>query len=248
MRKIKSFLILKRFLLLGLIIISCSNPLSKEQYVAYVNGEGLAVTMFKQYLAKNKAQVYSQFSQKYPILNPSGFWQTTFGNNEIPAEVLKKKALDESVNILVQQILAKKEGLLEDISYSGFLEKLETTNEYRKQSVTNKKIIYGPAEYTEVAYFDYLLSLVVIELKDRLALNEFNVTENKLKEFYENNRLELYRKKDSVNTTEYYPFDDIKTLVRSNYIDNQYERYINNLIADADIKINYDVYNSLLIE
>jgi hypothetical protein len=248
MKKIKLFLTPGGILFLGLIFLSCSNQGPNEQYVAYVNGEGIATAMFKQYIAKYKAQVYSQFSQKYSVINQSGFWETSFGNNEVPAEFLKRKALDECTIIITQQILAREEGLLEDISYSGFLNKLESTNEQRKQSVTNKKVIYGPVEYTEAAYFDYLLSLVIIELKERLARNEFNITENKLRDFYESHKNELYRRKDSANTSDYYSFDDIKTLVRSNYIDDQYEYVIKKNIANAEIKINDNVFNQVKIE
>jgi hypothetical protein len=243
-------LILTPFIILfvGLFFISCSSQAPKENYVAYVNGEGIAVTLFKKNIVKYKTNVYNQFSQKYTNQTADGFWETSFENDKVPSEVLKRKALDESIRIITQQILARNKGLLEDISYSGFLNRLNSLNESRKQTVINKKVIYGPIEYTESEYFDYLLSLDIIALKEKLAREDFDISENNIRAFYNSNKNELYRKRDSMNVVQYYSFDEIQTVVRSNYIDDQYERLIDNLIATSEIEVNNDVFNQISIE
>lgn len=77
--------------------------------------------------------------------------------------------MDQLVKAKVQQIEAKKYGILDDTSYDAFLSKLKQENERRSAALAKGQIIYGPTQYTEQMYYGYVLSNIAIQLKKALA-------------------------------------------------------------------------------
>jgi len=98
------------------------------------------------------------------------------------------------VQIKIQQIEAKKYGVVSDISYLGFLKALEVENLRRLEAKRNNKVIYGPVQYSEDVYYNYLFSNMVVRLKSVLSEEVFDVSIGKLKEAYEKDKDSLYRK------------------------------------------------------
>lgn len=60
--------------------------------------------------------------------------------------------------IRAEQILLKEKGVIEDYSYTKFMEQLKKENEKRKEAIENNQVIYGPKQYDKKVYFDYYYS------------------------------------------------------------------------------------------
>ncbi len=155
-----------------------------EPWVAKVNGEPIAVREFERRVLGNRAAAYSYFAGKYGATDSAEFWTTSYGG-EAPLAWVKERALQECVRIKVEQILARHKGVVEDISYGAFLERLAQENERRRKALELGQPIYGPMQYEEDQFFSYLLSNVVIEVKRRLAQGELRASDEELREYYE---------------------------------------------------------------
>lgn len=139
--------------------------------VAKVNGYPIYNEEFQQRVNEKKAEVFNYFSKKYKVEDSRTFWSTSF-EGEVPNEMVRKKAFDECIRIKVQQIWAKDQGLIKDISYRTFLKDLKTENRRRTKALKNNEIIYGPEQYGEVEYFSYRFINLVIKLKEKLSEKE----------------------------------------------------------------------------
>ncbi|MFC5531432.1 peptidylprolyl isomerase [Cohnella yongneupensis] len=152
--------------------------------VATVDDEPITVKELMPKLIAHRSEVLAYFKNKYNAIPGVGFWTSSF-DGEIPSEMLKKAALDECVAIKVQQIAGKEKGLVKDISYSQFLKDLKKENARRKTAIENKKVIYGPEQYTEAVYFSILFSDLVHKLKGK-ADERLIVSEEEIKQYYDN--------------------------------------------------------------
>jgi hypothetical protein len=166
-------------------------------YVATINNEPISVKEFKEFLNKNRSQIYDYFSHNYEIKDIQNFWNTNF-NGEIPGEIIKQKTIEQCSKVKIQQLLAKKYDLVKDISYSAFLKDFERENELRKQGNEGKKVTYGLSEFNELTYFNYNLSIMVIQLKEKLAKELFTVSEEKLRDYYHKNKNVRYKRQEFV--------------------------------------------------
>ncbi|GIO34589.1 MULTISPECIES: peptidyl-prolyl cis-trans isomerase [Paenibacillus] len=166
--------------------------------IATVNGEPVQVNEFQRAVQANKARVIDYFYEKYGAVQSASFWTASYGG-EVPIERLKKKALEESVNLKIQQIIAKEQGVLTDIRYSVFLQNLSDENERRKKAIEKKEVVFGPAQYTEDAYFEYVMTNAILSVKKRFMEHDWKPDEHQLKQFYETKKSELYQAPAAVN-------------------------------------------------
>jgi len=161
--------------------------------VVRINGTPVAKGEFLILLSQQRAAVFNYFRDKYGTQDHPTFWTTSYGG-EIPAEKAKELALKEIVRIKTQQQLAQQHGILVDTSYAAFSSKLQQENQRRKQMVDQGQVIYGPIQYDEAGYYDYLISNMIIDLKEQLVNNNVIIfTDTSLQSFYELNK-ERYRK------------------------------------------------------
>lgn len=199
--------------------------------IATVNGEPICKQEFTQQLRREKALIYNYFKDKYGVEDSSTFWTDSYGG-EKPLNLIRRTALKQCIRTKIQQILAKQNGIIADCTYSRFLADLGRENVRRKRAIEDKEPIYGPVVYEEGRYFDYLLSIVVINLKEKLLRKgAFSVTEEELKEYYAG--------------AEYDPeqsFDNLKGIIKLRIIDRKYEELIDGLVRQASININHDIY------
>ncbi|MNG35315.1 hypothetical protein D3C84_1220210 [compost metagenome] len=68
----------------------------------------------------------------------------------------------------VQQQLAQSNGLEVSADYGQFLQRLREENERRKALLQTGSPIYGPTQYSEWSFYDYIHSNLVIKLKEKL--------------------------------------------------------------------------------
>jgi len=168
-----------------------------EPWVAKVDGEPLSARLFERRLMRNRAAAYRYFSQKYGVSDSADFWTTPHAG-ETPLDWLKTRALDECVRILVEKTLARDHGVPTDTSYLAFLQRLERENQRRREAVAAGEPVYGPQQYGEDEYFNYSFTNMVIELKRRLAADEFAASDDVLRQRYEQSKDTLYNRGDRV--------------------------------------------------
>ncbi|MBP3961573.1 peptidylprolyl isomerase [Paenibacillus lignilyticus] len=169
----------------------------KSGVVATVDDEPITVEEFMPKLVKHRSEILAYFKKKHNVEPDKGFWTSSY-DGEIPGEMLKKAALDECITIKVQQIAGKEKELVKDISYSQFLKDLHAENARRKTAVENKKVIYGPEQYTEDVYFSKLFTDMTHKLMDEVN-EQHPVSEEEIKHYYDHAISEnKYKKIDQV--------------------------------------------------
>lgn len=195
------FMILVSTVFIAAIVISSilllNHTLSYE-YVAIVNNERIEEREFLRQLDLERANTYSYFKQKYNADVSGDFWNKNF-NGEVPAKYAKDRALKECISIKIQQALAKKNGLIDDITYDAFLKKLSQENKRRKDAVSKRQVVYGPIQYDENGYFNYVFSNLIMKLKEKLADTEYKPTDAELKAYYERVRNDFYKEEDTID-------------------------------------------------
>ncbi|BBH21552.1 hypothetical protein Back11_28970 [Paenibacillus baekrokdamisoli] len=152
--------------------------------VATVNGEPISVYEFNQRMRMNRTRILLHFQTQYGAQETPEFWTSSF-DGEVPLEMLKKEALDECIRIKLQQLLARDKGLVQDISYAAFLKQFNHENNRRKAAIKAKEVIYGPVQYSEETYFEYVFSNMQSQLKDKLKGKEIAYTSEDLRQYYE---------------------------------------------------------------
>ncbi len=181
--------------------------------LATVNGEPVYVREYKMKLKSNTTQVLSYFNENYGAETKENFWTNSY-NGEVPVEVARKKALDDIVEIKVQQILAKEKGIIESTDYKEFLKELENENRQRKDALKSNKIVYGPDNYGEIEYFKYSFDNMVSKLKEKLMENELSIPEDRLESMYVLLKETRFRLPDNIKILAItIPFTDEKGII-----------------------------------
>jgi hypothetical protein len=163
--------------------------------VATVNSDVITTPELKLCEEKFKPSVILEYKTNYYLNYDENFWNNT-SVDESPAHHLRKKALNEAIQIKIQQQLAREMGLVKDITYKAFLVNYRNENLRRKEDLLKHKVIYGPTQYTEENYYDYLFSNLVLKLKQELGKSKFNHSEAQLRIMYDNVKDSLYKLPD----------------------------------------------------
>jgi hypothetical protein len=172
--------------------------MSKQQpsELLKINGVPVEAEEFQLFLDQKRPKVIGYFKEKYGAEDSPSFWTTSY-SGEIPIDMAKQLALEELTHVKIQQLLSKENGLLEDVSYSSFLDNLSRENERRKEAVRKKQVIYGPKKYDEWGYYNYLFSNLVIKLKEKLAQEGKAISEQEAVAYYTATKDKFYKKEDS---------------------------------------------------
>ena len=114
----------------------------EDTYIAIVDGEEIHVSEFQRAIRANRAEIIKYFHEKYDAAQSADFGPP-YGD-ETPLELIKKKALEDSIHLKIRQILAKEQGVLSDISYDGFVQNLMLENERRQQAIKKNQVVFDP--------------------------------------------------------------------------------------------------------
>lgn len=158
----------------AVVLISCVFLFIRHQagvkdtdVVAHIDGEPVTVRELVRTMLRKKADVYAYFKLAHGADDHPEFWTTDYGG-ETPLGKIKEDALNELAAIKVQQSMAKEKGIVQDISYTSFLNELKAENARRREALENNRVIYGPRQYDETGYFDLVFENMTAELKRRL--------------------------------------------------------------------------------
>jgi hypothetical protein len=217
------------FLIFLLIAISCSKD--NTDTVAWLGNETISKSELKHWMLLEKANVYNYFYRKYGVNDSDDFWTQKLGN-EVPLEKLKETALEKARRCKVQQIIALKKGIIKTANFDEIISELEKVNVERNMKVENNEPIYGPVQFTSRTYFFHVFDKMQIELKTELAKDELKPSKDVL----------LSMQKDKADAKK-----DISGFLTMQYVDKNYDTYIDKLVYVADMKINTKVYKKISV-
>lgn len=218
------------FLLLVFIALSCGEQ--EQNVVAWINNEAITKAELKHWMLLEKANVYNYFYRKYGVNDNNKFWTQKQGN-EIPIDKLKKTALEKAKRCKIQQIIALNKGLIETTNFDNIIGELETVNAERERKVENGEPVYGPVQFTSRTYFSHVFDKMKIELKTELAKDELKPDKKDL----------LGMQKDLTQSLE-----DISGFLTMQYVDLNYESYIDKQMIGLQINLNEAVYKKISID
>jgi len=210
------------------ILLYQSAPLTGNETVLTVNGEPVCHAEFSLIMSGLRANVFSYFSQKYGVEGDTDFWTSRYGS-EVPEELLRESTISKLKRIKVEQILMKQHGLILDVSYAEFLRDLETENDRRRKALSKNLPIYGPKQYEERVYYDYLHSVRTEKLKQILSKQELLVSETEAQRFYEDNKKLRYKKTDQ-------SYEEVRSQIERALLNAKYDAMIENLAIQADVE------------
>lgn len=143
-----------------------------DAVAATVDGEPITVSEFELLLLnKTRSELIGNLVAQGIDVNEKGFWQRRLGD-ETPEETAKQQTLRELVSIKVQQIAARDQGLLPDLSYAAFLKQWKEENAERQSKADKGEVIYGPVRYDVYNYYVHRLALMTTDLKQALWSKE----------------------------------------------------------------------------
>jgi len=242
-----------------------SDKLNPETSVLLINGEAIQLGEFLLVAKQVKNDVFTLFEKQ--INGKDAFEEGKFRNTNFngitPVEKLKQETGKHLIRIKTEQWLAEKYKIIQKFNYSDFILNLEQENKRRLNAVKNKKPVYGPVQYSEEFYYNYLYNNMVIKLKNILGSEVFNFTDNRYKEYYETNKDIHYRKSSAKGgllakrevLQGFKSFDEVKEQIRYRLIDEEYEKLIDKYSSTAELKetdntlsrnINYDNLTGLM--
>ena len=213
---------------------------ARQTPVMTVGGYAVEDAKFRWCMDRQRAQVFRQFSAQGGLTYGETFWQTPCGETT-PAQSL----LDKTVAVLkrdkCEQLLFKELGLLDDVSWTAFLKRLEQGNAQRQETVRKGGIVYGPVSFTSQQFYDHTMARLRIQAQDRLALKEFDLSDKALRAWYDANQKRFAKSAAVTANKKASPapaFDKIREQVRSHYLDAMYETYLQSRIDAAKVTRN----------
>ncbi|GIP30128.1 hypothetical protein J23TS9_52580 [Paenibacillus sp. J23TS9] len=178
-----------------------------EATVLTVNGEAVTVQEFEAAMSRERLATIRLFQSRYGAEYRQGFWQKEYGG-QTPRDALRQKALEQITQLKVQQIAAKKAGLVKDITYGGFLKAREEENRRRQEDAGGGKVVYGPLKYGVEEYYQYTINNLLIRLQEWLSARELSPSPEAIAMFYQKNKDTLYKKSPSIQTKKLFVPDE----------------------------------------
>ena len=169
----KKFLIISvLFLLLAVtvgVILFClcerkDTGINPDTVVATVDGEPIVFAELCFAAGDIRSDVISYFYNTYSAEQTENFWQSEF-NGENPNSRLYSLTFEEAVRIKTEQLMMREYGIADDLSYKSFYDSFMAENKRRAKAIENDEIIYGPKQYTEISYFEYIHNNRLLKLK-----------------------------------------------------------------------------------
>lgn len=218
------------FLVVLLIAVGCNK--TKPTFVAWLDNEAITKSEMKHWMLLEKANVYNYFYRKYKVEDSKHFWTQKKGD-EIPLEKLKETAIQKAKRCKIQQLLAREKGIIKTANFDEIVGKMKKVNAERKQKVEKGEPIYGPVQFTTRTWFFHVFDKMVIELKNELAKNELKPGNEELMQMQKNSG------QASVDNSGF---------LTMQYVDSNYEEYIDSLMSATDFKITSEVYKKISLE
>ncbi len=156
--------------------------------VGSVNGYDIYAGELSDQMARDRSEVMTYFESKYNATVDGDFWNTEF-DGTTPMDYLRDYSMEKVKKYKLQMGLAVKYGLRKksEISYEYMQEALEKENIERSSKVAAGQPIYGPQAYSNDTYYEYILSNLIIKLKEHMSVEgePLYTTDEGYKAYYE---------------------------------------------------------------
>lgn len=166
------FIITAIFLtLMCLVWFLTKKNLNDDDTVAYVNDMPVSYGEYMLIVDETRGETSAYFYENYHVDESVDFWSETavFGG-ENPLEVLKETVLASVTKIKLEQQLMIEYGIVtaDDVTYKSFLKLFEKENLRRKTTIEQGGVVYGPEQYTQTGYYNYLHEARLQELREAM--------------------------------------------------------------------------------
>ncbi len=202
-------------------LCACSKEEAAVNSVMTVNGEAITENEFEYFRKKYKSQVLNDCLEKFGVEYSENFWQTEF-DGVTPEEILRQRVTEECVMAKIQFLLMKEEGIYDDISFEALEEKARKFNEENE----NKEGVVGIKSIQMSQFYTYYLQTGIMELKNIYAEGKLKPDEKEIEE-----KISELRGSLSVEYEQ-----DFESIAKSKLKEEKYEKYIDKLYAEAEIK------------
>jgi hypothetical protein len=227
MTSTKAYVYTSLFAISCVLFFSCNK--NDTSVIAWVNQYPVSSAEFKHWMLLQRAEVHNYFYNKYQLADSEDFWETE-KEGESPLEMLKEMALEKALRCKVQQITALEKGIVDHIDFDRMMLEMQEENLKRKRKIENGEVVYGAKRYTERTYFAHEFDKLVIQLKAVLAKDELKPAKKDLEALIEN---------------EDYPLEEHTGFYQLQYVENNYDHYIDSLVNTAAIELNNKNWNAL---
>ena len=218
MKKLLSVVLVFTFVLT---FFACAKEEVLQNAVATVNGETITGVEFEYFRKKYKAQVLNECLEKFSVEYTEDFWQTEF-EGTTPEEILYDKVLEECVRAKIQLVLMKEEGIYDDISFEGLRLQAESFNAENQ----NKEGVVGIKSIQMSQFYSYYLQTGIMELQNIYAEGKLKPDEKEIEE-----KISQFAGTDNDINEE-----DYESIAVSKLKTEKYEKYIDELYENAEIK------------
>jgi hypothetical protein len=156
--------------------------------VETVDGAALPVREYELFLSQDRAETFAYFQQHDGVGDSATFWTTAHGG-QTPTAYIKRVALADATNAVVQQVLATEYGVVSGFTYAGFLQAWQAQNVSRASALAAHQVIYGPTSYSESDYFTYVSDQMSEQLQTTLTgKGVIKVTDAALESYYDSHK------------------------------------------------------------
>ena len=132
----------------------------------------------------NIARTAREYGAKEGIdVNAPGFWEQK-RDGVSPMDRVRELTDGEAVHQKGIQILAKENGMIDEIGYEAFLKQYQEENKQRKQMKEEGKVLYGHLELSVSQYYSYRQSQLEQALEEFAEQKIVTIREEELKAYY----------------------------------------------------------------
>lgn len=196
--------------------------------VFYVNGVPVYQEELKFQVEDLRLSVRNELINNYQIVPEEFSWNYKYDNERTALEYLMEKAIQNCAYFKLIQQEGKVRSLVEKIDYPSIKSQKEEENRDRTEKKETNQVFYGVLQFTEKEFYDYFnrnLKIQVINAMEKEGTFQF--TKEELQELY--NQEKEYFDNESFEVVE----NSVKTLK----LQQEFEVYIQQMLADADIDI-----------
>ncbi|MGG6311462.1 hypothetical protein [Paenibacillus macerans] len=206
--------------------------------VATVDGAPVTLKEFKARMPELRTDTITYCQQTYGCdPGDARFWSVPCGG-EAPLERLKEATLRFLVEDRVRELAAGKAGLHAAVGYDAFLREWEAENRDRAERLAAGQVIYGPREYSESAYYRYVVSSTVLGLKQWLAEHDGPPTEEQLRQEYAGSL---------AGEPSPPAYGTVRDALVQQWGEKRYENWFKAQLEQAEVKVNRQVYEGITL-
>lgn len=171
---------------LWFLILECLAGCARQDYSCFMEVGGYEISKEEYALLAydNLSRTVREYGTKEGIdVNAPDFWEEK-SDGASPMDRVRELTDEEAVRQKGIQILAKENGIIDEIGYESFLQQYQKENEQREQMRKEGKVVYGPLKLSKVQYYSYRQSGLEQSLKELVEQKIVTVEEEELRAYY----------------------------------------------------------------